>query len=78
MARCWTKQIPITPPTSAIIKKKNKQKKTLQPGQEQALEQEMNQGQIIQDTVTGERELERRARTWPFLNIHDDRERREM
>ena len=38
----------------------------MQPGQEQALEQEMNQGQIIQDTVTGDRELQRRARTWPF------------
>lgn len=28
-------------------------KKTLQLGQEQALEQERNQGQIIQDTVLG-------------------------
>lgn len=38
----------LPPPTSAIIIKKT----TLQLGQEQALEQEMNQGQIIQDTVT--------------------------
>lgn len=71
IARCWIQQTQITPPTSAI-------KTTLQLGQKQAQKQEMNQGQIIWDTVTGEGESERRARTWPFLNIHDEGEERDI
>lgn len=50
----------------------------LQPGPEQALEQEMNQGQIIQDTVTGDRELQRRSKDLTFSEYSwQERDRKE-